>query len=60
METPVTDPWRKATYSGSNGGGCVEVARTPERLLVRDTTNRPGGHIAVTAEAWAGFLAALR
>lgn len=59
METRVVDPWRKATYSGSNGGGCVEVA-TSGAVLVRDTTNRAAGHIDITPEAWKAFLNTLR
>lgn len=40
--------WRKASYSGSNGGGCVEMARAPEALgkgiLMRDSKDRAEGH----------------
>lgn len=53
------NPWRKSSWSGSNGGGCLEVARTADRLLIRDTTNRAGGHIDVTPEAWQEFLSTI-
>ena len=33
--------WRKSSYSGDNGGECVEVA-TAGAVLVRDTTDRSG------------------
>jgi hypothetical protein len=59
METLI-DPWRKSSWSGGSNGGCVEVARTSERVLIRDTTNRAAGHIDVTPEAWQEFLATLR
>ena len=49
--------WRKSTYSGSNGGDCVEVADTAPVVLVRDTKNRDGVTLAVTAGF--GVLAAL-
>ena len=52
--------WRKASYSGSGGGSCVEVADAASVVLVRDTTNRDGGALAFTAEAWAEFLASLK
>ena len=52
--------WRKATYSGSGGGGCVEVASSVPVVLVRDTTNRGGGTLAVTAGAWERFIRSLR
>lgn len=29
--------WRKSSYSGTNGGECVEVAYTSESVLIRDT-----------------------
>jgi len=32
--------WRKSTFSGSNGGNCVEVARTLGAL--RDSKNPSG------------------
>jgi Domain of unknown function (DUF397) len=51
--------WRKSSYSGSNGGSCVEVA-SEGVILVRDTTNRDGGTLGFTAEAWATFLGTLR
>lgn len=53
------DGWRKSTYSGSNGGDCVEVAADGP-VLVRDTKNRDGGTLAFTAETWQAFTATLR
>lgn len=56
----MTSPqWRTSSYSGTNGD-CVEVARSPERTLVRDTKNRTGGQLAVPAREWTAFLAALK
>ena len=52
--------WRKASYSGSGGGSCVEVAGAASAVLVRDTTNRDGGALAFTGEAWTEFLALLK
>jgi hypothetical protein len=51
--------WRKSSYSGANGGNCVEVA-TAEGVAVRDTTNRDGVTLAITADAWQAFLGTLR
>jgi hypothetical protein len=51
--------WRKSTYSGSDGGNCVEVA-SAGAVMVRDTTNRDGGELAFSAAAWATFLGTLR
>jgi Domain of unknown function (DUF397) len=53
------DGWRKSTYSGSNGGDCVEVA-ADGAILVRDTKNRDSATLAFTAKAWETFTAAVR
>ena len=46
--------WHKSSYSGAQGS-CVEVAEG-ERVLVRDTQNRPLGHIDYSPMAWTSFL----
>jgi hypothetical protein len=51
--------WRKSSFSGSNGS-CVETATGEGVVLVRDTTDREGGTLAISAEAWATFLLTLR
>jgi hypothetical protein len=50
--------WRKSSYSGDNGGACVEVAAA-EAVFVRDTTDRGGPVITFSADAWLAFTAAL-
>jgi Domain of unknown function (DUF397) len=47
--------WRKSSYSSSNGGECVEVADRHSRVLVRDTTDRQGPILRITADAWRRF-----
>jgi hypothetical protein len=51
--------WRKSTYSNANGGDCVEVAADARLILVRDTTDRNGPVLAVSAVAWQEFTASL-
>ena len=51
--------WRKSRYSSNGGATCVEVA-SADGVLVRDTTNRDGGTLALTADAWREFTASLR
>ena len=51
--------WRKSSYSGDNGGECVEVA-VAEAVLVRDTADRSGPVLTFTAKAWRAFAAAIR
>ena len=51
--------WRKSSYSGANGGQCVEVAPA-ESVAVRDTTDRDGVTLNFTAKAWQQFTRRLR
>ena len=51
--------WRKSSYSGANGGDCVEVASV-DGVTVRDTTNRDGVTLEFPAGAWAAFVTRLR
>ncbi len=51
--------WRKSTYSGDNGGECVEVAMAGA-VLVRDTTDRTGPVLTFTAKAWRAFTATIK
>lgn len=55
----VGTDWRKAARSISNGA-CVEVGAGKTVVLVRDTTDRDGGTLAVTADAWTRFLGSVR
>lgn len=52
--------WRKASYSGNQGGDCVEVADAAHQVHVRDTQNRPLGHLTFTASNWSALLSSLR
>ncbi|QUH01395.1 DUF397 domain-containing protein [Saccharopolyspora erythraea] len=52
--------WRKSSRSGGNGGQCVEVAVTPTTVGVRDTKDRAGGTLVLSARCWAGFVSGVR
>lgn len=54
--------WRKSSYSGSNGGSCVEVAgNVPGLVAVRDTKQHGNGPVLeFTREQWRGLLAGIR
>jgi Domain of unknown function (DUF397) len=51
--------WRKSSYSGDNGGECVEVA-SAGAVLVRDTTDRTGPVLTFTADAWREFTTTIK
>lgn len=46
--------WKKSSYSGGEGGNCVEMAKTPKVAAVRDSKN-PAGPMLVFRDL-AGFL----
>ncbi|MEV7447616.1 DUF397 domain-containing protein [Streptomyces nigra] len=48
--------WRKSSYSGAEGGQCVEVAATADAIWVRDSKNPTGPVLALGQAAWTGFL----
>jgi hypothetical protein len=53
--------WRKSSYSGTNGGACVEVARNlPGVVAVRDSKDRHGPTLVFTRADWAAFTALLK
>jgi Domain of unknown function (DUF397) len=56
----VGTAWRKASYSGNGGDSCVEAGNVPGGVLVRDTTNRGGIVLTISAEAWQEFVDALK
>jgi hypothetical protein len=49
--------WRKSSYSGGNGGNCIEVGGHADacRVLVRDTKDRQGPVLAVSRPTWRHF-----
>ncbi|MFB6788782.1 DUF397 domain-containing protein [Streptomyces olivaceus] len=51
--------WFKSSYSGSEGGECLEVAYESTAIHIRDS-KAPQGHVTVAPTAWAAFLATAR
>ncbi|MDX3075988.1 DUF397 domain-containing protein [Streptomyces sp. MI02-7b] len=49
--------WFKSSYSGSEGGACIEVAIGPAAVHVRDSKDPAGPAHAFTAEQWTAFVA---
>ena len=52
--------WRKSSYSGANGGNCVEVGNADTTIVVRDTKDRRGLVLSVPADAWREFTSTLK
>ncbi|MET9499741.1 DUF397 domain-containing protein [Streptomyces sp. NPDC006552] len=55
---PTDAQWRKSSYSGTNGGECVEVATLPAAVAVRDSKNLDAGPFRVAPDAFTAFVAA--
>lgn len=49
--------WFKSSYSGAEGGQCLEVATSPDTVHIRDSKHRTGPTLTVTSDAWASFVA---
>jgi len=61
VESVAIINWHKSTYSGGNGGNCVEVAHTPAGVLVRDTKQHSAGPVLdFTPAEWRAFIAGVR
>jgi hypothetical protein len=56
--TNLTDAdWRKSSYSGNNGGNCVEVAANlPGVVAIRDSKDPDGGVLVFAAREWRAFI----
>jgi hypothetical protein len=54
--------WRKSSYSGSNGGDCVEAAPgfITGVVPVRDSKDPSGPALVFPAEAFAAFVDAIK
>ncbi|GAU64991.1 hypothetical protein SSP35_01_03280 [Streptomyces sp. NBRC 110611] len=53
--------WVKSSYSGNNGGNCIEIAPgIPALVPVRDSKNADGPVLAFPAADWSSFVAAVK
>ena len=55
-EGAVPLAWFKSSYSGNEGGACVEVASTADAVLVRDSKDKAGPRLAFGRAEWSEFL----
>lgn len=52
--------WRKSSYSEASDNDCVEVRVDGDAVLIRDSKDPEGPVLRVSAEAWRGFVDAVR
>ncbi|MGW6908220.1 DUF397 domain-containing protein [Streptomyces sp. NPDC054940] len=49
--------WRKSSYSGDQGGECIEIAETPHATLaIRDSKNPAGPILTLGPAAFTTFI----
>jgi len=60
MDTIDRAQWRKSSYSGSNGGACVEVAVWAHGTAVRDSKDPAGPKLVFPAGDWLAFTDAVK
>ncbi|MFC5953734.1 DUF397 domain-containing protein [Streptomyces pratens] len=52
--------WFKSSYSGGEGGDCIEIAPTLAAIHIRDSKDTGRGSFAVPSAAWTAFLGLAR
>jgi hypothetical protein len=52
--------WRTSSYSGDNGGTCVEAGTFGPAVAVRDSNHPDGPQLAFTASTWQTFTDQLK
>ncbi|QOV38661.1 DUF397 domain-containing protein [Streptomyces ferrugineus] len=48
--------WRKSSYSGDQGGNCIEIAETTTAVAIRDSKNPAGPILALGPAAFTTFV----
>lgn len=53
---PAPRAWFKSSYSGNEGGECLEAATTPDTIHIRDSKAPARAQLAFSAPGWAAFV----
>ncbi|MFD5076728.1 DUF397 domain-containing protein [Streptomyces sp. NPDC058371] len=48
--------WVKSSYSGAEGGDCVEIAASPGTVHVRDSKDTARPSLSVRSGTWTAFI----
>ncbi|MBB0245285.1 DUF397 domain-containing protein [Streptomyces alkaliphilus] len=58
---PIPGKWRRSSYSGPEGGSCVEVMDGHSSAVpVRDSKKPRGAVLTFTPASWTAFIATAR
>jgi Domain of unknown function (DUF397). len=52
--------WRRSSYSGANGGQCVEVADLGSAVGIRDSKNQAGPALELSHAEFAAFIRSVK
>ncbi|MFH8679334.1 DUF397 domain-containing protein [Streptomyces lydicus] len=59
--TVIFNGWRKSSYSGNDGGSCLEVQDNhPAGVPVRDSKNPHGAALVFPAAVWDSFVTVVK
>lgn len=56
MRAFAASEFRKSSFSGGDSGACVEVARRPERIGIRDSKDPASPVLEFTPPEWRAFI----
>ncbi|MFC9976246.1 DUF397 domain-containing protein [Spirillospora sp. NPDC127200] len=60
MEDVNENAWRKSSYSGSNGGDCIEILSAATTVAVRDSKDPHGPKLLLGREDFRRFAEAVK
>jgi hypothetical protein len=52
--------WRKSSYSGDQGGSCVETAPLSALVGIRDSKDLTVGHITIEPASWSALIGSIK
>ncbi|MFF2852458.1 DUF397 domain-containing protein [Streptomyces sp. NPDC058001] len=52
--------WFKSSYSNDTGGACVEIADLVDQVGIRDSKDKSGPALVVSAATWHSFVGLVR
>lgn len=56
-----TNPqWKKSSYSGNQGGACVETAVLDDAIGVRDSKDTLRGHLTLSSSSWSALTESIK
>ena len=57
----AADPrWFKSSFSGQEGGACVEGLRLPSGIAIRDSKDKAGPNLQFSTDAWNDLISSIK